>query len=268
VAYPLIVAAALLKFYPAVSMVIALRERPARFLLALLFAALCFALFIYIDGAEIVRAVRLVPSGKYLYMFGASVLPYGLRTLYPRAYSMLPLSPMALQALLSILAVLLAVSIARRRALVRAIAQLSEPERIFLLIGSAILVGCFFAGQSFRYRAVFFLFVLPAMTTLWFSQQDAFVARLFAISSSSIVFLMWGYYLVRPVERVAAALPDSSLLDPLVTGAFWLGAFWLGRELVWWWVISVLLAAILIVVAHCEIVRIAISRRSLGSNPR
>jgi hypothetical protein len=42
----------------------------------------------------------------------------------------------------------------------RAFASLTRPERVFLVIGSAVIAGCFFAGQSIGYRGVYFLLVV------------------------------------------------------------------------------------------------------------
>jgi hypothetical protein len=250
VAYPLIVSAALLKYYPVVAMVIALRERPARCLLAVTFAVLCLLLFAWLDWTDIMRALHLLPAEQDLYMIGARSLPYGLQSLAPGIYARLPLSAGALQGVLGVVAVSLAILMARSRELAVAFARLTEAERLFLLLGGVVMVGCFFAGQSYRYRAVFLLFTLPAMTTLWFARCGRLTTRLFAITSVCVVFVMWGYYLVAPVRVVAEMLPG-----PRVVGALVKTLFWLGRELVWWWVISVLLGAILLIVARSETVR-------------
>ena len=45
-------------------------------------------------------------------------------------------------------------------------ARIGERERIFLVIGSVLIVGCFFAGQNIGYRGIFLLFVLPACSRL------------------------------------------------------------------------------------------------------
>jgi hypothetical protein len=152
--------------------------------------------------------------------------------------------------ILGFAAVVLAVLMARSGELAGAFAQLTEAERIFLLIGGVVMVGCFFAGQSFRYRSVFLLFALPAMTALWFGRYGRLTTRLFAITSVCVVFVMWGYYLARPVGVVAAMLPGPSMVGALIKTAFWIG-----RDLAWWWVISVLLAATLLIVARSETVR-------------
>jgi hypothetical protein len=249
-AYPLIVFAAMLKFYPVVAMIIALRERPGRAVLVGFAALLSLLLFAWLGWTDIMRALHMLPDELDLYMIGARSLPYGLQSLYPTVYARLPLSSGALQAILGIIAVGLAIAIARSRELAGAVAHLTEAERVFLLLGGIVMVGCFSAGQSFRYRAVFLLFVLPATTALWFGQYGRFTTRLFAITSICVVFVMWGYYLARPVLLLADMLPG-----PGAVGALIKATFWLGRELAWWWVITVLLAGVLVVVMRSEVVQ-------------
>jgi hypothetical protein len=255
VAYPLIVSAAMLKFYPVVAMIIALRERPACALLIVFVALLSLLLFAYLGWTDIMRALQMLPDELDFYMFGARSLPYGVQSLYPTVYARLPLSSGALQGILGIIAVGVAIAIARGRELAGAVAQLTEPERVFLLLGGVVMVGCFFAGQSFRYRAVFLLFVLPATTALWFGQYGRFTTRLFAITSVCVVFVVWGYYLARPVLLFAGMLPGPGAVSALIKAAFWFG-----RELAWWWVITVLLAAVLIVVMRSEVVQACYER--------
>jgi hypothetical protein len=236
-------------------MVIALRERPVR-AMVIGFAALgSLVLFVWLEWTDVMRALHMLPDELDFYMIGARTLPYGLQNLYPTVYAKLPLPSGALQAILGIVAVGLAIAIARSRELAGAVGRLTEAERVFLLLGGIVMVGCFFAGQSFRYRAVFLLFVLPATTALWFGRYGWFTTRLFAITSICIVFVMWGYYLARPVLLLADMLPG-----PGAVGALFKATFWLGRELAWWWVITVLLAGVLIVVMRSEVVQACCDR--------
>jgi len=135
------------------------------------------------------------------------------------------------------------------------VAGLTEAERVFLLLGGTVMVGCFFAGQSFRYRAVFMLFVLPATTALWFGPYGRFTTRLFGITSIGVMLVMWGYYLAQPVLLLADTLPG-----PGAVGALIKAAFWFGRELAWWWVITVLLAGVQVVVMRSEVVQACCDR--------
>jgi hypothetical protein len=254
-AYPLIVFAAMLKFYPVVAMVIALRERPVRAVVVVFVALLSLLLFAWIGWTDIMRALHMLPDELDFYMIGARSLPYGLQSLYPTVYARLPLSSGALEAILCIIAVGLAIVIARSREVTGAVAGLTEAERVFLLLGGTVVVGCFFAGQSFRYRAVFMLFVLPATTALWFGPYGRFTTRLFGITSIGVMLVMWGYYLAQPVLLLADTLPG-----PGAVGALIKAAFWFGRELAWWWVITVLLAGVQVVVMRSEVVQACCDR--------
>jgi hypothetical protein len=47
-----------------------------------------------------------------------------------------------------------------------AIAGLPDRERVIMVIGSAVIAGCFFAGQSIGYRGIFLLLVIPGLLAL------------------------------------------------------------------------------------------------------
>ena len=49
----------------------------------------------------------------------------------------------------------------RWRDLLIAVTRLPDPEKTFLLIGAALIIGCFFAGSSSGYRGIHLLFTLP-----------------------------------------------------------------------------------------------------------
>jgi hypothetical protein len=89
-----------------------------------------------------------------------------------------------------------------------------------------------FAGQSYPYRGIHFLFILPGL--LAFSCQPAERRRrlLFSVSSIVIVLLMWEEWLRRAVNYLAAKI----LVSPEIPNI----TFWLGRELAWWWLVGLL----------------------------
>jgi hypothetical protein len=113
--------------------------------------------------------------------------------------------------------------LSRFAALRAAVAELPSPERMFLVIGSAVITGCFFAGQSIGYRGIFLLLVMPGLLTL--SHSAARELRVLCLGTAIvIVLLMWGECL-----RLAFG------------GGF---GFWLLRELGWWWSVGVMLAVV------------------------
>jgi hypothetical protein len=104
-----------------------------------------------------------------------------------------------------------------------AVAELSGLDRTLMVIGSAIIAGCFFAGQSIGYRGVFLLLLLPGLLAL--SRSAASGLRVLCLGSAIvIVLLMWG-------ECLRLALG----------GGF---GFWLLRELGWWWSVTIMLALV------------------------
>jgi hypothetical protein len=100
---------------------------------------------------------------------------------------------------------------------------LPDGERVLMVIGSAVIAGCFFAGQSIGYRGIFLLLVMPGLLAL--SRSGVRELRALSLGSAIvIVLLMWGECLRQALE-----------------GGF---GFWLLRELGWWWSVSVMLALI------------------------
>jgi hypothetical protein len=104
-----------------------------------------------------------------------------------------------------------------------AIAELPGREHVLLVIGSAVIAGCFFAGQSTGYRGIFLLLVVPGLLAL--SRSAVRELRALCLGTAIvIVLLMWGECL-----RSASG------------GGF---GFWLLRELGWWWSVSVMLTLV------------------------
>jgi hypothetical protein len=119
-----------------------------------------------------------------------------------------------------------------------ALASLPRREEFLLVIGSIVIVGCFFAGQNVGYRGVFLLMVLPGLLALARNASRELRAAVLG-TVTIIVLLMWGeclrVTLYSALER--AALPK--LLDTEIKVQFWLL-----RELCWWWIVSVLLTIV------------------------
>ena len=242
--YALFLLAASLKFYPITLMALAARER-VRVLAALfLVSVLSVAAFVLLCGQDTLRALRMVPTGKITQMSGAKVLaqglsifPYGIRG-SDEAVAVSPFSA-AVTALL--LAGVLAFSFRLWRwdAVRGAVAALTEEESVFLGIGCVLLLGCFFTGESYRYRGVFFLFVLPGLTALWREARAPAARAVFGTAAAAIVFLLWSVYAGNGMDSAMTALgvPDAA-------GSLAFAAFWLVRELLWWGVVGVLTAAL------------------------
>lgn len=240
--YALIVLAALLKFYPLVALVTALRETPRRLAavaVGVLAVAAVFAVY-YRHGLS--EALALVPFGSYFTdLFGATNLPWGLAEL---------LRPLGATPFLSALpwlvgAALVASCVSQALAVARLdrVAAPRDTEEIFLFIGTVLIVGCFFAGQNIDYRGIFFLFVLPGLLAL---ARAGGAPRIFFRTAILIVFLMWGELFREALQHIA---PTNA--DPIWQTVK--ASFWLLRELVWWRVIGVLLGLLIGLVARAPL---------------
>ena len=119
-----------------------------------------------------------------------------------------------------------------------ALASLPGLERILPVIGSAVITGCFFAGQRVGYRGVFLLLAMPG----WLALSRSSVREVRVVSFGTgivIVLLMWGECLRLALDY---GLEQWSVVEPLASEAKI--QFWLVCELCWWWTVSVILAVL------------------------
>jgi len=241
-AFAVISIAALMKFYPAVLLIAALRERPRLFVAVSAAVAGALIVLAALDHAELAMAFGNLPKRLYFQsMFGAANLPYGLAELSP-GRAPLPLLVAAVGITFSF-----AIWLASRSALDRAWASLDNGEATFMLLGCALIVGCFFAGGSYGYRGIFLIFTLPGLLGLIRSADAAPLRRFWSVVLLLVIFLMWGEFFRLAMLRSGAS-PSANFV------------FWLGRELIWWWVIGVLGALVIRFAAESETTR-ACARR-------
>jgi hypothetical protein len=238
-AYLIIGLAGLLKFYPFAGLVIALRETTRRFvaIAVLTFAALAALLFA-IRG-DLASLAAGIPGGEFDYgTFGAPNVLYLLLGPTP--------APIAWNMSLAVLGFCcLAVSLwlARGPGLARAMSRLDNRDGAGLLIGAAVVVGCFFAGQSNNYRAIFLILVIAGLLSLRRVAEDAATRRRLGLLIAGALALMWfraaqlAFY---PVGTLA-----SGFSVVLAEMTWW-------RELIWWGVIAWLLALLMIFAARSK----------------
>lgn len=247
-AYPLALATGFLKYYPLTLMVVALRERISTFA-ALTIASLgLLAVFVAIYHGELARGLPLLNNGSFFTdFFAAKNLPFGIA--YLAAYGLKGLDDPTLTSstglYVALAGILYAPLLLGFAALCRrqfglaefhaACERSSDAERMFLLLGSALTVGCFFAGQNIGYRGIFLLFVVPGLLAAGRQAEDRTARRTFVGTGMVIVGLMWGEC-VR--VNLLLALHALGAGETLVATA-WL-VVWLVREVAWWWSISVL----------------------------
>lgn len=228
--YGLITLAGLVKYYPAIMLLLALRER-RRFLLSLAAALLAVgALFLWIDGATLVRALHNIDTREFPTDFSAINLPGGLaHLLAPNA------TPLAriVELVFASLAAGYAYAIARRGDIRGAMQFLPSRDRNLLLIGCALILGCFFTAENAPYRDIYFLFILSGLPGLWREVPSAAARRRLKLLTGAILFLMWDAFFRLALEHGAAAFG---------LGTIYSNAYWVLREVTWWWVVTIMLA--------------------------
>ena len=231
IGYGLALLSALLKYYPIMVLTVLFRERIAVFAAVALAAAGALAVFWAVYHVEIVRGWAEISAGPYnTDLFAAKNLPFLVGLLVESAAA-----PSRFGAALGWVVTAglygglagAALAICRRLSrfaeLRAATAELPDGKRVFMVIGSAVIAGCFFAGQSIGYRGIFLLLVMPGLLAL--SRSAVCELRALCLGSAIvIVLLMWGECLRRAFD-----------------GGF---GFWLLRELGWWWSISVMLTLV------------------------
>ena len=231
IGYGLALLSALLKYYPIMVLTVLFRERIAVFAAVALVTAGALAVFWAVYHVEIVRGWAEISTGPYNgNLFAAKNLPFLIgmlieKTAAPPRFA----AAVGWVVTAGLYGGLVGAALAICRRLSRfgelraAIAELPGGERVFMVIGSAVIAGCFFAGQSVEYRGIFLLLVMPGLLAL--SRTAMLRLRALCLGSAIvIVLLMWGECLRQAFD-----------------GGF---GFWLLRELGWWWSVSVMLTLV------------------------
>jgi hypothetical protein len=232
ISYVLILLVGLLKFYPLVVLSTALRERPRTFVAVSAVAALIIVGFFYSFRDELTATWKNISPGAF--GFGSRYLPfYGpLRVvrLFPglEEVAWFTAVPYVIMAALLIFTAVQALQLARNNNLVFAFAEMPERDAIFLIIGAALVVGCFFAGQSDNYRGVHLIFVIVGLVAMRHVTDNPAIFAMLTRIIMAIIFLMWA--------TVFNVWLHSD--QPGLGFAF----YSLVREILWWRLVAFLLA--------------------------
>jgi hypothetical protein len=202
-----------------------------------------------------------IPSGPYnTDLFAAKNLPFLFGEAAGNAAEPSSWAPLARRIVAGgLYAILVGISITACRRLLSfgelraALASLATLERVFLVIGSAVITGCFFAGQSIGYRGVFFLLVMPGLLTISRSSSRD-VRNLGLRASVVIVLLMWGECFRLAIDRGLDHCGSELLIGEVRI------SFWLIRELGWWWTVSIMLTVLTDFILDSPIMRWLSSR--------
>ncbi len=249
-AYGAFLLGAVLKFYPLVLMIMAVRERWKPFLALAILSMVIMAAFFVGYATELRLAISHIPTGDWFTeQFSAQNVPFGLIEVYPALATTVPRFAGILMGVLVALSLVVAAFLARGFLHATDAEDWSGPEATYLVIGSAVLAGCFFAGPNVDYRGIYFLFVLPGMIEL--ARRHASLRPVMAVTIAGILFTMWSAWLRKIISTVfhwhvgegAEPFPKSLVL------------FWIGRETVWWWVVSVLVSLVLVFLLRSPLMR-------------
>lgn len=221
-AYGVFLAVGLLKFYPLVLLGLLVRETP-RVALGLGVAVLAVvAVAVLPMAGEYGRAIaNILPTPAFTGTFGGRHLALGLAQLWPGH----GVAAALVGVLVALVAVVVAVRVAADAAMVAAMNALPRRHADLCLVGAMLTLGCFLAGESVEYRAIFLVLAMPALLRLGGR------IRLFMVSAGIVAWLLWDPL----VRRVVAWLAPGGEV-PSVPGL----VVWAVRELLWWWVAAVL----------------------------
>jgi hypothetical protein len=112
----------------------------------------------------------------------------------------------------------------------------------FLVIGAALIAGCFFAGQSVGYRGVHLIFVVAGLVAMRRAADTRTTRATLSQALIIVVFLMWeGLFRQALPHKVAG--PGLTLFR----------LFWLIREVLWWRLVALLLAMLVIFSVRSEL---------------
>jgi hypothetical protein len=266
IGYAVAVLSGLVKYYPFVTLVMVVEERIPVFLSVSIAVVMSLAIFGVAYHDEIVRTLPYIPRGTYIEgMFGAKNVPLQLADVAQAAFGESAALGNVLAA--TFLAFLIAgiVVICRRFTvdgqLSAAMTALADRERSLLVLGSALICGCFFAGQNVWYRAIFLLLALPGLFAVA-RAAPARRGRNWAVGTSiATVFLMWEECFRFGIERALKAAGASGTHTAEIHFLFWIF-----REAVWWWVVAILSAILVEFLRRSAVAREATSwfRRSGG----
>ena len=247
IGYALALIAALLKYYPIMALITVFRERPPRFFAIAVALTGALAVFWVIYHAEIAEGLPTIAQGPYnTDLFAAKNLPFLLGEAARNVTGTSSWAPLVGQAFAAaIYATMIGVCWVVCRRLLgsgelgAALASLSGFERTLLVIGCAVIVGCFFAGQSIGYRGVFLLMVIPGLLGIARPPASRNLRAVGTGASVVIVLLMWGECFRLALYR-GFELPDVPATIAGQLGFY----FWLLRELGWWWTVAIMLSVL------------------------
>jgi len=253
--YALILLAGLLKFYPLIGLSTALRERPRTFLVIAAAAGLIVVGLFYPLRTETAAALKNIPPGEYASdLFGAVNLPFGTARyalwLFPglEQFAWFTGLPYAIMILLLILTAVQVIRLVRNGNLAAAFAKTPERDATFLVIGAALIAGCFFAVQSVAYKGIHLIFVVAGLVAMRRAADTCTTRATLTQALMIVLFLMWEEFFRRALLYgvTGSVLGRALYHEAAGPGLALYALFWLIREVLWWRLAALLLAMLAI----------------------
>ena len=253
--YGLILLAGLLKFHPLIVFLTALRERPRTFFAIAAAAGLIVVGFFYRFRTEMAATWNNIPSGGWGHaseLFGSVNLPVGVPRfallLFPglEHFAWFTALPVAIMAVLLIVTAVQVIRLVRNGNLAAAFAQMPERDAMFLVIGAALIAGCFFTAQSVNYKGIHLIFVVAGLVAMRRAADARATRASLTRALMIVVFLMW-----EGLFRQALPHDEVAGLGPARLAPF--GLFWLIREVLWWHLVALLLGVLAIFSLRSEL---------------
>jgi len=230
----LIVLAGLLKYYPMLACAAFLRQRFRTFIVLSVMTIVMVGAFLGGFGHQLIRAIALIPTGSYFgTLFGASTLPGGTLEILSGSASLIR----PVEAVLLILAAILAFRLARSTSLPVDIEQLSPPRRLLLLMGALVILAFWLTAQNIGYRVSLLLLVLPGLLALSAAKPKA---RLYRVATMFTVMLMWSEGFIHTATNLAPLSATVNLNTWIFIGV------WLILQVLWWTMAVTLLAVVIV----------------------
>lgn len=264
VAYGLFLFVGAIKFFPLTLGILIIRESIKLVSLLALIIGLTVLVFMIHYFRETLAAIEIIPRFGPLGMdFGAVNVPFGLSLILDPPAHVIDATiasyrmPEAAKTLYYIMIFASALFAFRRERTYRTLlAKTDNASLAFLIAGAVLIVTCFYLAQNVMYRAIFLLFLLPALFGMR-NTESSLCRRRLDVLVAAILFLMWEEFFRTMVIRFAPGIfgrMPSFSLDIL---------FWMLREGVWWWVVVQLFAFILCYV-YLSVERWRVPRKALN----
>jgi hypothetical protein len=249
VSYMLFMLAGLLKYYPMILFLMALRERPRRFWVIALSSLTLLVLFVIGFSQELREAMPNVPTGSpFGDMVGVANISLVVAQLpwpTPRASA---IARLACALCLTAGVMISAYRLAGRPDFAANLARLPEAQSVWLVIGCLVMGGCYFLIQSVGYRGVYLLLVLSGLLALRRVSDNSPLRKELGRVTIAIVAIMWMEGVRHWADALVLGLSDSSALKVEL-------AVWLIREILWLYLARVMVAVVMNHVAESNLGR-------------